>query len=53
MLALCRSAASGGQVALPLTSAANELALLESKLSDAAVLLSMPANAKEYLTAKA
>lgn len=49
MMALCRSAAGGGQIALPLTSAANELELLRASLSDRKVLLSMPANAKEYL----
>lgn len=49
-MALCRSAASGGQVALPLVSAANELDLLKASLSDRKVLLSMPANAKEYLS---
>jgi predicted dehydrogenase len=49
-MALCRSAASGGQVALPLVSAANELELLKASLSDRKVLLSMPANAKEYLS---
>ena len=48
-MALCRSAAGGGQVALPLTSAANELELLKASLPDRRVLLSMPANAKEYL----
>ncbi|HZU28582.1 MAG TPA: Gfo/Idh/MocA family oxidoreductase [Bryobacteraceae bacterium] len=53
MMALCRSAANGGQVALPLTTPANELAHLRANLAESAVLLSMPANAKEYLTAKA
>ena len=48
-MALCRSAAGGGQVALPLTFAANELELLKASLPDRRVLLSMPANAKEYL----
>jgi predicted dehydrogenase len=50
MMALCRSAAGGGQVALPLTSGANELELLRASLSDRKVLLSMAANAKEYLS---
>ncbi|MCX6625687.1 MAG: hypothetical protein NTY38_32420, partial [Acidobacteria bacterium] len=49
MMALCRSAAEGGQIALPLASGANELELLRATLSDSKVLLSMPANAKEYL----
>ena len=48
MMALCRSAAGGGQVALPLTSAADEIEMLRSSLPDRKVLLSMPANAKEY-----
>lgn len=47
-MALCRSAAAGGQVALPLTAPANELELLKSSLPERKVLLSMPANAKEY-----
>lgn len=50
MMALCRSAAAGGQVALPLTSGANELELLKASLSERKVLLSMAANAKEYLS---
>ena len=50
MMALCRSAAGGGQTALPLTSGANELEMLRASLSDRKVLLSMPANAKEYLS---
>jgi predicted dehydrogenase len=47
-MALCRSVAEGGQVALPLTAGADELAMLKAKLSDKKVLLSMAANAKEY-----
>jgi predicted dehydrogenase len=47
-MALCRSAAAGGQVALPLVSGANELDMLKASLSEGRVLLSMPANAKEY-----
>lgn len=48
MMAFCRSAAQGGQVALPLASGANEIDMLKTALSSAKVLLSMPANAKEY-----
>jgi len=48
MMALARSAAGGGQVALPLTSEANELELLRAALPDRRVLFSMPMNAKEY-----
>jgi predicted dehydrogenase len=48
MMAFCRSAAQGGQVALPLAEPADELALLRSALPDRKVLLSMAANAKEY-----
>jgi predicted dehydrogenase len=50
MMALCRSAAGGGQVALPLTTGANELDLLRASVPDRKVLLSMAANAKEYLS---
>ena len=49
-MALCRSAANGGQVALPLTDGAKELDLLKASLADRKVLLSMAANAKEYLS---
>ena len=48
MMALCRSTAGGGQVALPLDSPADEIALLRSAVPDRRVLLSMPENAKEY-----
>jgi hypothetical protein len=48
MMAFCRSAAQGGQVALPLLSGANELEMLKASVPQSKVLLSMPANAKEY-----
>jgi len=48
MMALVRSAMLGGQVALPLASGMDELALLKQKLPEAKVLLSTPVNAKEY-----
>ena len=48
MMAFCRSAAEGGQVALPLTTGADELAMLAAALPERKVLLSMAANAKEY-----
>ena len=48
MAAICRSVVEGGQVALPLTEGADELAGLKSRLPDKPVLLSMPENAKEY-----
>lgn len=48
MMALCRSAVDGGQVALPLTEAADELAMLREHLENRRVLLSSPVNAKEY-----
>ncbi len=48
MLALQRSAAEGGQVALPLTSAADEQALLKGRLSDQPVLVSCEPNRKEF-----
>ncbi len=47
MMAMCRSAAEGGQVALPLTNAVDELALLKPRVRGK-VWLSMPQNAKEY-----
>jgi len=49
MMALSRSAALGGQVALPLAGTANELALLKQHVVDRPVLVSMEANKKEYL----
>jgi hypothetical protein len=48
MMALVRSAMLGGQVPLPLPSGMDELSLLKQKLPEARVLLSTPANAKEY-----
>ncbi len=50
MMAFCRSAAMGGQVALPLTEPMNEIKMLEEKLSAKKVMLSTPFNAKEYLS---
>ncbi|MBI4902663.1 MAG: Gfo/Idh/MocA family oxidoreductase [Acidobacteria bacterium] len=49
MMAMIRSVAGCGQVALPLVSAANELEMLRASVPDRKVLLSMAANAKEYL----
>lgn len=48
MMARCRSAVNGGQVALPLTEAADEVEMMKEHLSDRKVLLSSPVNAKEY-----
>ena len=48
MLGLCRSAAQGGQVALPLAEPADELALLKQAVADRKVLVSSDVNAKEY-----
>jgi len=50
MMAFCRSAAQGGQVALPLTGAADEIELLRRAVPDRKVLLAIPASAKEYPT---
>ncbi len=50
MMAFCRSAAQGGQVALPLTGAADEIELLRRSVPDRKVLLAIPASAKEYPT---
>jgi predicted dehydrogenase len=46
MMALCRSAAEGGQVALPLDKPGYELEALKAHLADKKVMLSMPQNAK-------
>jgi len=51
MMAFCRSVAERGQIALPLTEPADELAMLERAVPDRPVLLSMIANAKEYSAA--
>lgn len=48
MMALCRSAAKGGQVSLPLDSPADELRMLADSLPPEPVRLSMAANEKEY-----
>jgi len=48
MFALQRSAAEGGQAALPLTAGADEQALLKARLADRKVLVSCPQNAKEF-----
>jgi len=48
MLALQRSAAMGGQVALPLAQPADEQALLKARLSDQPVLVSCEQNRKEF-----
>ena len=48
MMAMARSAALGGQVALPLSGGMDEAALLKEKVPAAKVLLSFPGNQKEY-----
>jgi predicted dehydrogenase len=48
MCALQRSAAEGGQVALPLTSGVDEQSMLKSKLADKPVLVSCEQNKKEF-----
>ncbi len=48
MLALQRSAAEGGQVALPLMAGADEQALLKAKVADRPVLVSCEQNRKEF-----
>jgi len=47
-MALCRSAARGGQIALPLEKGEDELKALKDLMPDRKVLLSYPENAKEY-----
>lgn len=48
MFALQRSAAEGGQVALPLTSGTDEQALLKARVADQPVLVSCEQNRKEF-----
>ena len=48
MMGLCRSVVQGGQVALPLTDAVDELEMMKKHLADRQVLLSSAVNAKEY-----
>ena len=48
MAALYRSAAEGGQVALPLTTGRDEIALLKEKVPARKVLFTIPESAKEY-----
>jgi hypothetical protein len=48
MLALQRSAAEGGQVALPLTVGTDEQALLKAKVPELPVLVSCEQNRKEF-----
>lgn len=51
MMAMCRSAAQGGQIALPLEAGADELEMLRAALPARPVLLSLAASAKEYAAA--
>jgi len=48
MAAMQRSAAQGGQVAIPLTAPADEQALLKSVVAERTVLVSDPVNKKEF-----
>ena len=48
MMALCRSAVDGGQVALPLTEPADEIGMLKAYLAGRKVIPSTSANVKEY-----
>jgi hypothetical protein len=48
MLAMQRSATDGGQVALPLSTGADEQALLKGKVADRQVLVSCDQNKKEF-----
>ena len=48
IMAMCRSAAGGGQVSLPLRDAADEIQMLKAYLPDRKVLASTSVNAKEY-----
>ena len=46
--AMYRSASEGGQVALPLSAAGNEIEALRRKVPDRRVLVTLPESAKEY-----
>ena len=48
MSALYRSAAEGGQVALPLASGADEIALLKTNVPDRKALMPVAGSEKEY-----
>jgi len=48
MMAMCRSVVEGGQIPLPLTDAADEMALLTKAIADRKVLFGMPGSVKEY-----
>lgn len=48
MMALCRSAVEGGQVALPLRGGVDEIRMLAARLAGQKVLLSTEANASAY-----
>lgn len=48
MMAMCRSAATGGQVGLPLEGGADEIAMLRAAVPDRKVLLGAASSAKEY-----
>lgn len=48
MMAMCRSAATGGQVALPLKTRENELAMLRDSIGPEQVLLGSPDHAAEF-----
>jgi hypothetical protein len=48
MMAFCRSAAQGGQVALPLSGAMDEIEMLRRSVPERKVILAIPSSAKEY-----
>ncbi len=48
MMAMCRSAAAGGQVALPLEGGADEIVMLRAAVPDRKLLLGTASSAKEY-----
>ena len=48
MMAMLRSVADGGQVALPLTAGTDELAAIKAKLPDRPVLVTLAETKKEY-----
>jgi predicted dehydrogenase len=48
MMAFCRSAAAGGQIALPLSTAVDEIELLKKSIPERKVILAIPSSSKEY-----
>ena len=52
MSAMYRSVVEGGQIPLPLTAGADEIALLKQKLTDKTLIATLPESVKEYPNAQ-